>query len=103
MTTDATSPSIANPRCLIVTGASSGIGHALALRAAADGFAVLAVARREDRLADLAKTIRARNGRCEVLALDVRDPNAAKTIVARALAAFGRIDVLVNNAGMGAI
>lgn len=79
---------------MIVTGASSGIGAALARRAAARGWRVLAVARRSDRLAELAREIG-----CETLVADVTAANAPAAIVDRAMQAFGRIDVVVNNAG----
>jgi short-subunit dehydrogenase len=81
-------------RCIVVTGASSGIGAALARRATAGGWNVLAVARRADRLAALANEIH-----CETLVADVLDPHAPQAIVEHALRAFGRIDVVVNNAG----
>jgi len=89
-------------RSLIVTGASSGIGRALALAAARDGYGVTAVARRADRLESLASEIRANGGACATLAIDVRAADAPSRIVTAAMQAFGRIDVLVNNAGGGA-
>jgi short-subunit dehydrogenase len=90
---------MASGRAIIVTGASSGIGRALAERAARAGYAVLAIGRREDRLAELARNAAAHGGEVAVLALDLREPGAAERIVAAAGARFGRIDVLVNNAG----
>jgi short-subunit dehydrogenase len=81
-------------RSIVITGASSGIGAALARRAAARGWRVLAVARRGERLEALAKEIG-----CEILVADVLAKDAPQAIVARAMAAFGRIDVVVNNAG----
>lgn len=89
-------------KAAIVTGASSGIGRALALAAARDGFAVLLVARRRDRLDDVARDIRALGAHCETLASDVTAPDASQRIVETALQSFGRIDVLANNAGGGA-
>jgi len=86
-------------RSIVVTGASSGIGAALARRAAAHGWAVLLVARRTERLEALASEIEARSGKCDVLTADVLAKDAATLIVQRALQAFGRIDVVVNNAG----
>jgi short-subunit dehydrogenase len=86
-------------RSIVVTGASSGIGAALARRAAAGGWAVLAVARRGDRLEALAREIIASGGRCETLIADVTWNTAPQTIVDRALRAFDRLDVVVNNAG----
>ncbi|HEX8807199.1 MAG TPA: SDR family NAD(P)-dependent oxidoreductase [Candidatus Aquilonibacter sp.] len=81
-------------RSIVVTGASSGIGAALARRAAVAGWSVLAVARRADRLDALA-----RETGVETLVADVLAPQTPQTIVDRALQAFGRIDVVVNNAG----
>jgi short-subunit dehydrogenase len=82
-------------RSIVVTGASSGIGAALARGAAAGGWNVLAVARRADRLAGLARDVR-----CETLIADVLAPQTPQVIVEAALRAFGRIDVVVNGAGV---
>ncbi len=78
----------------IVTGASAGIGAALVRQAAARGWKVLAVARRADRLAQLA----AETG-CATLVADVTARDAASRIVSEAMQRFGGIDVVVNNAG----
>ena len=83
----------------IVTGASSGIGMALAERAARAGWNVFAVGRRTERLDELKAKVAKASGSIATLALDVRAPQAAKKIVRGALEAFGGIDVLVNNAG----
>jgi len=88
---------------MIVTGASSGIGRELAILAARDGFRVLLVARRAERLAAIAAQIRANGGTCETLAADVRAADVPARIVNAAVIAFGRIDVVVNNAGAGAL
>ncbi len=88
---------------IVVTGASSGIGRALALAAARDRFRVLLVARRAGRLEEIAAEIRANGGTCSTLAADVTARDAPQRIVAAAMQAFGRIDVLVNNAGAGAL
>jgi short-subunit dehydrogenase len=88
-------------RVLIVTGASSGIGHALALLAADNGFAIVAVARRAERLAELRDAIVHAGGYCTTLAADITAPESALKIVETAMQAFGRIDVVVNNAGAG--
>jgi short-subunit dehydrogenase len=87
---------------MIVTGASSGIGRALAVAAARRGFVVLLAARRAQRLDEVARGIRAHGGSCETLVVDVCSPDAPARIVTAAVAAFGRIDVVVNNAGAGA-
>ncbi len=83
----------------IVTGASSGIGMALAERAVRAGWNVFAVGRRTERLDELKAKVSKASGSIATLALDVRAPQAAKKIVRGALDAFGGIDVLVNNAG----
>jgi short-subunit dehydrogenase len=90
-------------RVMIVTGASSGIGRALAVAAAGNGFRVLLVARRAERLEEIARSIRAvsGDGACETLVADVCARDAAARIVDAAMRVFGRIDVLVNNAGAG--
>ena len=86
-------------RAAIITGASSGIGMALAERAVRAGWDVFAVGRRTERLDELARSVEAASGSLATLALDVRSAQAAKKIVRGALERFGRIDVLVNNAG----
>jgi len=86
-------------RVAVITGASSGIGRALAERAARSGWKVVAVGRRAERLAELARLVDGATGSLLTLALDVRTPRAAERIVRAASEAFGAIDVLVNNAG----
>ncbi|MBV8198077.1 MAG: SDR family NAD(P)-dependent oxidoreductase, partial [Candidatus Eremiobacteraeota bacterium] len=89
-------------RTMVVTGASSGIGFALAQVAAGRGYRVVAVARRADRLETLRRSITDAGGSCVALAADVMSRESAGRIVDTALRAFGRIDVVVNNAGAGA-
>lgn len=96
-------PSTAKTHAIVVTGASSGIGRALALAAAKDRFRVLLVARRSERLEAIAAEIRIAGGTCEALATDVTAIGAPQQIVDAAVQAFGRIDVVVNNAGAGAL
>jgi NADP-dependent 3-hydroxy acid dehydrogenase YdfG len=84
----------------LVTGASSGIGEATAAALAAEGAAVALVARRKDRLDDLASRITAAGGRAEVIEADVTDRAAAEEAVAAAVRSLGRLDVVVNNAGV---
>jgi short-subunit dehydrogenase len=86
---------------MIVTGASSGIGAELSRQAAASGFRVLAIARRAERLERLRGDIVNAGGAAETLTLDIAEPTAAATIVETSLRAFGRLDVIVNNAGRG--
>jgi len=88
-----------NGRTAIVTGASSGIGRALAERAVRAGWSVFAVGRRGERLTELASRLTGATGSIATLALDLATPHAAERVVRGALEAFGRIDVLVNNAG----
>ncbi len=84
----------------IVTGASSGIGLALSRALAREGYPVLAVARRRERLEALAAEVAAAGGRVEVLAQDLEADGAADAVVRRA-AELGDVELLVNNAGLG--
>jgi uncharacterized protein len=81
----------------VVTGASSGIGHATALELCGRGAMVVAVARREERLRALAERMA---GRGAYIVCDVADAAAVSAAARRVLDEHGRIDVLVNNAGM---
>jgi NADP-dependent 3-hydroxy acid dehydrogenase YdfG len=83
-----------------VTGASSGIGEATALACARAGAAVALAARRVDRIEALAERIRADGGRAIAVGTDVGEEEQASAFVQRAHAEFGRLDVLVNNAGV---
>ncbi|SCL20521.1 NADP-dependent 3-hydroxy acid dehydrogenase YdfG [Micromonospora nigra] len=83
----------------IVTGASSGIGAATARRLAAEGFHVLAAARRTDRLAELVERIAADGGTATGVACDVTSDEAVAGLAATAQAAPGPVTLLVNNAG----
>jgi short-subunit dehydrogenase len=85
----------------VVTGASSGIGAATALALPAEGYRVALVARRHERLEAIAEQIRAHGGQALICAADVTDPDAARGSIARTLETWGRVDVLVNNAGRG--
>jgi uncharacterized protein len=80
----------------VITGASSGIGEALARRLAADGWRLLLVARRAERLEALTREL---GGAASFETADLTDPEAASRIAARAEAEFDRLDLLVNNAG----
>jgi NADP-dependent 3-hydroxy acid dehydrogenase YdfG len=84
----------------LVTGASSGIGEATALSLAVEGAAVSLVARRGDRLEALAERIRGAGARALVVEADVTDRDAAIGAVERTAEEFGRLDTVVNNAGV---
>ena len=85
----------------IVTGASSGIGVAFAQSLAEAGADVVLGARRVDKLADTAKLVEAAGRRALTVATDVADPEQCQALVDAAMSEFGRVDVLVNNAGIG--
>lgn len=91
---------IAPPKCAIVTGAATGLGNGIALRLLSDGWCVLAT--------DLNADVDDRfgpgtfDGRVRTAVADVSDPRTAEALVRSAMASFGRIDALINNAGIGA-
>jgi NAD(P)-dependent dehydrogenase (short-subunit alcohol dehydrogenase family) len=85
----------------IVTGASSGLGVAFAQGLAEAGADLVLGARRVDRLADTAELVEAAGRRALTVATDVADPDSCSNLVALAMEEFGRVDVLVNNAGIG--
>lgn len=87
-------------RTALVTGASAGLGKAFARLLAAEGHDLLLVARREERLRELAAELEQAHGsRCEILAADLSDPGAPRKIIDHATELGLRIDVLINNAG----
>jgi NAD(P)-dependent dehydrogenase (short-subunit alcohol dehydrogenase family) len=85
---------------VVVTGASSGIGRATALRFGRSGAAVVAVGRKAAPLGEVAQQIVAAGGRCATVEADVTAAGAPEAIVARALDAFGGMTVVVNAAGI---
>lgn len=87
-------------RIVMITGASSGIGEGVARLLAKEGHTVLLLARRVDRLNKLRDEITADGDKAEVYECDVTDPARLDAIVADATSKFGRVDVLVNNAGL---
>lgn len=87
----------ADPHVVLVTGATSGIGRAAALALADDGWLVAAGGRDEERGAALAREL---GDRGTFLACDLREPGAGDRLVERAVAGAGRLDAVVNNAGV---
>ncbi|OZF02272.1 3-oxoacyl-ACP reductase [Rhodococcus sp. 15-2388-1-1a] len=88
-------------RVVIVTGASSGLGVAFAKAAAEAGADVVLAARRVDKLAQTAELIDSVGGRSITVATDVVDPDQCTAMVEAAMTEFGKVDVLINNAGVG--
>jgi NAD(P)-dependent dehydrogenase (short-subunit alcohol dehydrogenase family) len=91
---------VTSQKIALVTGAGSGIGRAAALALAKDGFAVVLAGRRKEALEETAK--RAGAARTPVVPTDVQDPASIRALFAKTKATFGRLDVLFNNAGIGA-
>src|SRR5262249_51212178 len=87
----------------IVTGASSGIGHALALRLAEQRVRWVLASRNRERLEALAAAIRQRNGEAHVVPTDVADPAQRAHLIETAVSTLGGLDILINNAGVGAL
>ena len=88
-------------KVVIVTGASSGLGVAFAHCFAEAGADVVLGARRTDRLERVAGSVRSTGRRVHTVVTDVADPEQCQRLVDEAMAVFGRVDVLVNNAGVG--
>ena len=82
----------------LITGATSGIGRATALRLAAEGYDITATGRRAERLETLRREIEAAGGRCTALVFDVR----SEAEVRKFLSPLERVDLLINNAGLAA-
>jgi NADP-dependent 3-hydroxy acid dehydrogenase YdfG len=85
----------------IVTGASAGIGRACAIALAEEGAKIVLVARRKDRLEAVVKQIKAAGGEAIAVVGDARKEVTAIKAVAAAQKSFGRVDILINNAGVG--
>jgi len=84
----------------IITGASKGIGKGIAVRYAEEGAAVVLASRSEDLLASIAQQIRDTGSRALALSLDVRSPESVQEVVQKTVSQFGRLDIMVNNAGI---
>ena len=87
-------------KTVVITGASSGIGEACALRLGREGAKLMLAARRKDRLEALTEKLRAEGIDCDYRIVDVSDHAQVESLVADAVERFGRIDVLINNAGL---
>ncbi|SNS21615.1 3-oxoacyl-[acyl-carrier-protein] reductase [Granulicella rosea] len=87
-------------RVAFVTGASQGIGRACALELAASGASVALAARNVEKLAEVAAEIAAVGGTAHVFALDVGDEESIKACAKAVIAHFGKVEILVNNAGI---
>ena len=87
---------------VIVTGASAGIGRSLALQLASQGAKVAITARRAERLEQVAGDMRRRGGEALVIPADVSDEIQCQSLVERTVSAFGRLDMLINDAGLAA-
>ncbi len=86
----------------IITGASSGIGEALAYQLASQGAKVVLAARRADRLESVAVACRQRGGEALVVPTDIGQETQCKALVDKTIEKFGRVDLLINNAGLAA-
>src|SRR6267378_8421563 len=85
----------------IITGASQGLGHAMALKFAEAGADIVAASRTKEKLEVTAEEVRKMGRKCLVVPTDVTDSQQVNAMVAAGVAEFGKIDVLVNNAGGG--
>jgi uncharacterized protein len=92
---------MATPKTIVITGASSGIGAAAARRFAMDGWNIVLVARRLDRLESLASELESAGAAALPLAADVSQVGQVQDLARAALDRFGAVDVLFNNAGFG--
>ncbi len=90
-------------KVIVITGASSGLGEATARHLAAKGAHLVLGARRIDNLEAISKELRAQGTKVEVLTTDVTSLAQVKALIQKGVDAFGRIDVLINNAGLMAI
>ncbi|MBV8556210.1 MAG: SDR family NAD(P)-dependent oxidoreductase [Planctomycetaceae bacterium] len=94
-------PDAGSPKVVLVTGASTGIGAAVARELARQGYSLVLTARRSGRLEQLADELRQTGVEVLVLAADLADPATPERLVSEVVARFGGLDVLVNNAGFG--
>ncbi len=92
--------STTEPRIALVTGASQGIGRAIALRLAVNGAHIALAARNQEKLAEVAAEIAAAGGVVHPFALDIASEESIKACAKAVIAHFGRVEILVNNAGI---
>ncbi len=88
-------------KVVILTGASDGIGREIAIRLGEEGAAVVLAARRKERLEEVAEQVRASGGQALVAPTDLREYEQITHLVRTAVGTYGRIDILLNVAGMG--
>jgi len=87
-------------KAVVITGASSGLGEATARLLSSEGASVVLGARRLDRIESLAKELTGRGGKAVAVRTDVTDHEQVRLLVDTAVQAYGRIDVMLNNAGL---
>ena len=87
-------------KIVVITGASSGLGEATARLLSTKGAILVLGARRQDRLKALAETLASAGGKALTVTTDVTDPTQVKRLVDAAVGTFGRVDVMINNAGL---
>src|SRR6478736_6063115 len=92
----------ASPKVALVTGAGTGIGKAVALALMKEGYATVLAGRRADKLEETAREGKSTGAKSLAVPTDVGDPAAIKALFAKTKETFGRLDVLFNNAGIGA-
>ena len=86
-------------KVVLITGASSGIGRAVAVHLAESGATIIGVARTEEKLEEMRAEVAAADGRAFIYPTDLSSPDACRELVERVIAEHGRVDVLINNAG----
>lgn len=87
-------------KVVVITGASSGLGEATARLLSAKGASVVLGARRSDRIEALADELKAKGGQALAITTDVTQPDQVQRLVDQAVETFGRVDVIINNAGL---
>src|SRR5215207_6576333 len=93
---------MASAKVAVITGAGTGVGKAVALALVREGYAAVLAGRRTDKLAETAAEAKALGGKILEVQTDVSDQGSVRTLFAKAKETFGRVDVLFNNAGIGA-